>query len=69
MTRLTEWRYGLAAGSLFLLIGSAIQGFWSGNWAEVCRSLPIKAAIIIPVFTLLFGAFKARIRNQPQQGG
>lgn len=66
MTRLTGWRYGLVAGILFLLIGSGIQGFWSGNWAEVYRSLPIKAAIIIPVFMLIFGAFKARIRSHPQ---
>ncbi|SFN66211.1 hypothetical protein [Sphingomonas sp. OK281] len=66
MTRLNGWRYGLVAGILFLLIGSAIQGFWSGNWAEVCRSLLIKATIIIPVFALLFGAFKARVPNQPQ---
>lgn len=66
MIRLTGWRYGLVAGVLFLLIGTGIQGFWSGKWAESYRSMPIKAAIIIPVFMLLFGTLKARIRSQPQ---
>jgi hypothetical protein len=66
MTRLTGWRYGLVAGILFLLIGSCIQGFWSGRWAEVYRSLPIRAAIVIPVFMLIFSKLRARIRSHPQ---
>lgn len=66
MTRLAGWRYGLVAGILFLLIGSCIQGFWSGRWAGVYRTLPIRAAIIIPVFMLIFGNLKARIRSHSQ---
>lgn len=66
MKRLNGWRYGLTAGVVLVVLGSICQGLWSQNWEEVLRSLPIRSAIIIPVFMLVPGIFGIRIWSRHQ---
>lgn len=66
MQKLKGWQYGLFTGVFLAITGSVIEGLWSENWDEVYRSLLIRAAIIIPVFMLIFSAIGTRTWSKPQ---
>jgi len=49
-----RWIPGLATGAIAVAIGTFVHGWYTGHWSGLVGELPIRAAIMMPSFVLIY---------------
>lgn len=52
MARLKKWMRGTAVGLFAVATGTLVHGWYLAHWDNIASELPIRAAVMMPLFVL-----------------